>query len=268
VLGLSRRTRWRSPVRHREPRIRHRRTASAAVPLLLALAACVARAVVAARSDIGLGDDGARVVWLEEWLRHPHAVWTGLWLPAHLYLHALFTLVLRDPIRAGVALSAVAAGGSVYLLARSLQATWGRTAAIAGGIAAAALPVSLAYGATPDVNPVFAFFMIAAVAAVWRAARGPQARLWLVTGWFCLATATWMRFESLALVPLVALLLWPRRGWCVGFALAGAAPIVLWNLANAYLSHGGPLVTMSKDPSLGGSPVSLAFGYLGVFWQA
>ena len=37
---------------------------------LLALLTLVARLVVAQKSDIGLGDDGARVAWLLHWLQH------------------------------------------------------------------------------------------------------------------------------------------------------------------------------------------------------
>jgi hypothetical protein len=235
----------------------------AALALLLRLA-------IAARTDVGLGDDGARVVWLEQWLRDPQPVWTGLWLPAHLYLHALFYVVIRDAVWAGVVLSAVAAAGTVWILSSAVESRWGRTAAAVAGITASILPVSLAYGATPDVNPVFAFFVVAAMAAVSRGAR-PGAGRWLLVGWWCLVTATWMRFDSLPLVPLVAALLWPRRLAILLFTLAGVAPLVGWNVVNAMLSQasgGGPLGVMAKDPTLGGSPISLAFGFLGAIWQA
>jgi hypothetical protein len=237
------------------PRLRHALAGAATAPApavanrarglapACAAFALLLRLAIAAGGDAGLGDDGARVVWLEQWLRDPHWVWTGLWLPAHLYLHALFTLVLRDAVWAGIALSAVAAAGTVWIVTRVTQVQWGNAAGAAAGLAASILPVSLAYGATPDVNPVFAFFVVAAVAAVLRARQDGGWR-WLAISGLCLVTATWMRFDSLPLVPLIALLLWPRRLTALLFALAGIAPLIGWNIANALLSRasgGGPL---------------------------
>jgi 4-amino-4-deoxy-L-arabinose transferase-like glycosyltransferase len=223
---------------------------------------------VAARTDIGLGDDGARVFWLLEWWQDPHPVWSGLWLPAHLYLHALLFAVVRDAVWSGVLLSALSAGGTVWILARALEPGWGRWAAGCGALGAALLPVSVAYGATPDVNPVFAFALVASVAAVRHGVQSGRDR-WVVVGWACIAAGTWMRFEALVLVPLVALLLWPRRLAATLFAAAGAAPLAFWNLvAPALLGRESTVAVMSRDPTLGGSPLSLAFSYLGALWVA
>ena len=75
---------------------------------VIAFLACALRIGIGAFSDIGLGDDGARVAWLERWLLDPRPVWWGLWAPGHLYLHALVWLVVRDAVRAGILLSALA----------------------------------------------------------------------------------------------------------------------------------------------------------------
>ncbi len=250
--------------------------------------AVVLRLVLASVSDIGLGDDGARVVWLQQWLQDPHFVWSGLWLPAHLYLHALFYLLVRDAVLSGVLLSAVAAGGTVWILARAVQVRWGD---LAGGVAGALvtlLPVSLAYGANPDVNPVFAFFIVAATAALLQA-RAPSAQSagllaatgatkaparpgfrWFVLAWFCLAIGTWMRFDAIVLVFALAALLLPRRRAAVIFALAGALPFLTWNVAQSMLSqeHKSVVSVIQADPTLGGSLVSISFTFLGALWQA
>ncbi len=237
-------------------------------PALGALA-FLARLVAARFSDIGLGDDGARVFWLESWIESPHAVWSGLWLPAHLYVHALLYSVVRDAVWAGVLLSAIAAGGTVWILARAVEWGWGRRAAACAGVAAALMPVSLAHGATPDVNPVFAFFVVAATAAVWRG-RAAGAGVWLLLGWACLATATWMRFDSIVLVPIVAALLLPR--WIAAglFAVAAGLPLVIWNLVAARLAGegGDAMSVVQQDPTLAGSLVALGFTYMGAIWQA
>jgi len=245
--------------------------------------AVVLRLVAAAVSDIGLGDDGARVVWLQQWLQDPHIVWSGLWLPAHLYLHALFYLLVRDAVLSGVLLSAVAAGGTVWILARAVQVRWGD---LAGGVAGALvtlLPVSLAYGANPDVNPVFAFFIVAATAALLRAREGigspgsspSGARLRhpfrvYALAWFCLAIATWMRFDAIVLVFALAALLLPRWRAAAAFALAAALPFAAWNVAQSRFSHehGSVMSVVQADPTLGGSIVSVGFSFLGALWQA
>ena len=254
----------------------------------LGLFAVLLRLVLAGFADIGLGDDGARVVWLQQWLEAPHLVWSGLWLPAHLYLHALFYLFVRDAVWSGVLLSAVAAGGTVWILARAVQARWGDLAASLAGALAALLPVSLAYGANPDVNPVFAFFIVAATAALLQAREAsardarhsavagvPPAQVshgfrWFFLAWFCLFIATWMRFDAIVLVFALAALLLPRWRAVALFALAASLPFVAWNVAQSRLSHGtgNVMSTVQEDPTLGGSLVSVSFDFLGALWLA
>ena len=282
---------WREPVPGTGRLATHGRSAAAARASLFSLwlapawgfFAVVLRLGVAAVSDIGLGDDGARVVWLQQWLQDPHFVWSGLWLPAHLYLHALFYLLVRDAVLSGVLLSAVAAGGTVWILARQVQARWGD---LAGGVAGALvtlLPVSVAYGANPDVNPVFAFFIVVATAALLRAREEQASSLSIPDGarqrhrfrgyvlaWFCLAIATWMRFDAIVLVFALALLLLPRWRPAVAFALAAALPFAAWNVAQSRLSPeaGSVMSVVQADPTLGGSIVSVGFSFLGALWQA
>jgi len=233
------------------------------------------RIAVAAFSDIGLGDDGARVAWLQQWLEDPHWVWSGLWLPAHLYLHALFNAVIHDLVWSGVLLSACAAGGTVWILTCGVQAHWGSFAAVVAAALATVLPVSLAYGANPDVNPVFAFFVVSSTAAVLRArseyeAQRRTAFRWLFLSWFCLAAASWMRFDCIVLVPAIAVLLWPRRWTAIAFAVAAAVPLVLWNVADSVITQqpGRVMNVVQQDPTLGGSIISQAFTFGGGIWQA
>lgn len=239
------------------------------LPWLLGAGACALRLLLATQADIGLGDDGARVEWLQSWLEHPAPVWTGLWLPGHLYLHALVYLVVRDAVWAGVVLSALAAGGTTAILARALERDWGSAAAWFGGIAVSILPVALAYGATPDVNPVFAFFPVAAVAAVLHAVRGGGARWWAAAV-AAAAWATWCRFDAIGLVPAIGLLLWPRWRQVVAFAVLGLVPFVAWNvLESLHAGQAGHVAQVVKnDPGLSGSLVSHVFSLIGAFWQS
>lgn len=243
--------------------------ATTRLPWVLGVSAAALRIVLATQADLGLGDDGARVAWLESWLQHPAPVWTGLWLPGHLYLHALVYLVVRDAVWAGVVLSALAAGGTTAILTRALERDWGTAAAWFGGVAVSVLPVSLAYGATPDVNPVFAFLPVAAVAAVQCSVRR-GGRRWWVLGVLAAAWATWCRFEAIGLVPAIGLLLWPRWRQVVAFALLGLAPFVAWNvLESLHAGQAGHVAQVVKnDPGLSGSLVSHAFSLIGAFWQS
>lgn len=238
------------------------------IPVLAGVGAVVLRIIAAAFGDVGLGDDGARVVWLERWLLDPAPVWTGMWLPGHLYLHALLNVVARDAVWSGVLLSAFAAGGTVGILTRAVESHWGRVAAASAGFFAAILPVSVAFGATPDVNPVFAFFVIAATAAVLRARNSQRRSMWIL-GWLCIVLATWMRFDSVILVPAIALLLWRRPVQAVAFTVAGLLPLVLWNVADSLITQQPARVmnVVHQDPTLGGSLVSSAFSFGGAIWR-
>jgi hypothetical protein len=253
---------------------------AAARPLRLALVcgavAALLRIVLGAAADVGLGDDGARVAWLQEWLQEPHLVWTGMWLPGHLYVHALFTVILRDAVWAGIVLSALACGGTTALLAHAVARDWGRIAGVTAGILTAILPVSLAHGATPDVNPFFAFCAVAALAAAANAHRGRADRTYRHAGRdfalaaLAIAWATWCRFDAIALVPGIAALFWPQRLRAVAFTVVSLLPFVAWNVADAlHTGQAGHVAqVVSRDPTLVGSKLSLLFSYLGAIWQA
>ncbi len=234
-----------------------------------ALAAAILRLAVASQSDFGLGDDGARAAWLASWLQHPHAVWTGMWLPGHLYLQALVALVVGDPSWSGVVLSALGTAGCAWILVRAVERDWGFHAALATGVIIAISPVSLAHGATADINPMFAFFPIAAVAAIERFLNG-GGRRWLWIGGALLAWSTWCRFDAIVLVPAVAILLWPRRTMLLVFALGSLLPFVLWNAVESMQTGQAAHVArvVQNDPGLRGSLVSLVFSLLGGVWQA
>jgi len=238
-------------------------------PWVLGGFAFVLRLAIATRADIGLGDDGARVAWLQSWLQQPAPVWSGLWLPGHLYLHALVYLVVRDVLWAGVVLSALAAGGATALLVRALERDWGAAAAWFGGLMIAVLPVSLAYGSTPDVNPVFAFFPVAAIAGVQRYLRR-GGRGWWAAAVLAAAWATWCRFEAIGLVPAIALLFWPRFRHLLAFAVLGLVPFLAWNTVEGLQSGqaGHVAQVVKSDPALGGSLVSHLFSLIGAFWQS
>lgn len=228
--------------------------------------AVLARLVLGAAGDPGLGDDGARVAWLLEWLQAPHLVWSGLWLPGHLYLHAFFWLVLRDAVWAGIVLSALASGGTTALLAHAAGRDWGRAAGWGAGIATAILPVSLAHGSTPDVNPVFTFLAVAAMAAAMHAGRWRG----FVLAALASAWATWCRFDAIAIVPGVAAMLWPHRLRAIALAVVSLVPFVLWNVADMLRTGqaGHVAQVVQQDPTLRGAPLSLAFSFLGGLWQA
>lgn len=239
------------------------------IPPAAAILAFALRLVVARQSDIGLGDDGARVAWLQSWVQHPGMVWSGMWLPAHLYLHALIFAIVRDAVWAGIALSALAAGGTAWILTHSVTRTWGGHAGVVTALTVSCLPVSLAYGSNPDVNPVFAFFVVASMASVSRGAR-KSSWAWVLLGWFCLAIATWMRFDSLLLVPAIGLLLWPRLRAILVFVVSASLPLLVWNFVDSLVSHraGHVVSTIRSDPTLQGSLISNAFSYSGAIWQA
>ena len=232
------------------------------------LLAFLVRIAVASVSDIGMGDDGARVVWLQHWLQDPKPILSGVWLPAHLYLHALFNLFIRDPVWSGVVLSASAAGGTTWILTRAVEEVWGRRAAVVTAVTGSILPISVAYGANPDNNPVFAFLVVAATAAVLRAARSDSKR-WLVVGWLLLSTATWMRYDALPLVPVLGLLLWPRRLLSVLFVCASLLPMAIWTVADSLITQttGNVVGVILQDPSLKMSAAARAFHALGAVWH-
>lgn len=235
----------------------------------VAVATFAARVAVGVRSDVGLGDDGSRVIWLLDWLEHPQFVRTGLWAPGHLYLHALVWVVVRDAVRAGVVLGALASAGTVWLLGREVERTWGRIAGASAAVFVAVLPVSSAFGSTPDVNPVFAFLCAATVACAARASR-TGAWGWLGLGWVCAAFASWSRFEAFLLVPAFALPLWPRWRLAFAFGLACALPALVWN-GLLYLESGQALRVLSAvqaDRTLAQPRTSQVFGFLGAWWQA
>ena len=235
---------------------------------LLALLTLVARLVVSARSDIGLGDDGARVAWLQLWLQDPEPVPRELWGPGHLYLHALFWLVFRDAVRAGIVLSALASAATVLLLGRTVERGWGRAAGTLAALLVAVLPVTSAHAATPDVNPVFAFLCVAAVCCARRGTCGSM--LWLVLGWVCVFFAAWSRFETFLLVPAFAAPLWPRWRRGLLFALACLLPSVLWALA-VQQAHGDFMRlfhTLKVDPTLSRPLGSRVFDFLWAGWLA
>jgi hypothetical protein len=139
----------------------------------------------------------------------------------------------------------------------------------------------MAYGSNPDVNPVFAFFVVAATASLLRSLRSTQSGLgtdgswlrrnwfWLLTSWLCLALASWMRFDTLVLVPALAALLLPRWRLALGFAVAAVLPLVLWNVADSILTQqaGRVMQVVSRDPTLEGSILSVGFSFLGAVWQ-
>lgn len=253
-------------------------TAAEAMRLAVACGAVAAilRLVLGAFADVGLGDDGARVAWLQEWMRAPHLVWTGMWLPGHLYVHAVFTWIVRDAVWGGIALSALASGATTAILAHAVARDWGRVAGIAAGLATAILPVSLAHGATPDVNPFFAFCAVASLAA---AAAAHRARALVVEAnagrdfalaSIAIAWATWCRFDAIALVPGVAALFWPQRLRALAFTVVSLLPFVAWNVADAlHTGQAGHVAQVVRnDPTLVGSRLSLIFSYLGALWQA
>lgn len=231
--------------------------------------ALVLRLLIARFADIGLGDDGARVAWLEQWLQHPGLVWSGLWTPGHLYLHAAMNVLIRNPVWSGVALSALASGITVGVLTRSVERDWGRFAALCGGVTMSLLPVSLAHGSTPDINPVFALFPVVALASAQQYVhRGSPRWLWLgclLAGW-----ATWCRYEAIALVPAIALVLWPRwKAMCL-FVVGAFLPVVVWawmeSRASGQLGHVAHV--MQNDPGLQGNNASHLFSLMGAVWQA
>ena len=235
---------------------------------LVALLTLVARLVVAQKSDIGLGDDGARVAWLLHWLQHPEPVPRELWGPGHLYLHALFWLVFRDAVRAGIVLSALSSAATVFLLGRTVERHWGRAAGTLAALFVAVLPVTNAHAATPDVNPVFAFLCVAAVCCAQRSAQGSF--LWLVLGWVCVFFAAWSRFETFLLVPAFAAPLWRRWRRALVFALACLLPSVLWAAA-VQQAHGDFMRlfhTLKVDPTLSRPLGSRVFDFLWAGWLA
>ncbi len=218
--------------------------------LPLAVTTLAARLLAGAWSDVGRGDDGARVAWLQGWLANPELVPTELWAPGHLYLHALVRLVVRDAVWAGIVLGSMASAGTVWLLGREVQRSWGATAGSLAALLVAVLPVASAHGATPDVNPVFACLCVAVLTCVRRARSGPAACLWLA--WICVFLAAWSRFETIFLVPAFALPLLPRWRRVVFFAAACTLPTWLWMLA-LYREHGAfwhVVRTLRADPTL------------------
>jgi hypothetical protein len=235
----------------------------------LAIAAGALRLVISRISDQGLGDDGARVVWLERWLRHPEPIWSGYWAPGHLYIQALLRLVVGDSIRAGILLSALAATGTAWILARRAESVWGRASAVLVVCFAGLSPVSVAYGATPDVNPVFAFAVVASVAAARRATSPGRTGPWLAVSWIAFAVAAWSRFEAFLLAPAVALALWPRRRTALVHGASLLVPTLVWSLGD-WLSTGQAarvVSAVSHDPALQGSRAALLFTYSGAWWQ-
>lgn len=241
-------------------------TASGWVIAALALATLVARLLVSAWSDIGLGDDGARVAWLLRWLRDPEWVPRELWAPGHLYLHALVWLVVRDAVRAGILLSALASAATVWLLGRAVQREWGTQAGVLAALLVGVLPVASAHGATPDVNPVFACLCVAAVCCVVRAARGSSA--WLLCAWVCVFFASWSRFETFILAPAFAAPLWPHRRRALVFLIACLLPALAWGIA-VHMAHGDALRmfrTLQVDPTLMRPLASRLFDLLWSAW--
>ncbi len=232
----------------------------------LALATLVARLVASAWSDVGLGDDGARVAWLLRWLQDPELVPRELWAPGHLYLHALVWLVVRDAVRAGILLSALASAATVWLLGRAIQKEWGTTAGVLAALLVAVLPVASAHGATPDVNPVFACLCVVAVCCVVRAARGKSA--WLLCAWVCVFFASWSRFEAFILAPAFAAPLLPRWRRALAFMSACLLPAVAWGIA-VHVANGDALRlfrTLQVDPTLMRPLASRVFDLLWSAW--
>lgn len=239
------------------------------VPLACALLSLAVRLVAATYADIGLGDDGARVFWLRQWLQDPHPVWSGLWVPAPLYLHALVWSLVRDTVWAGIWTSALAAAGATWILVRAVQEDWGKGAAVFAGAAMALLPVSVAYGSNPDVNPVFAFGVVAAIGAARRFSQTSRRR-WVLVSWLALAVASWSRLETLFLVPGVALVYAPRWRTAFAFALLALVPVAAWHLGDYVATREAARVVhvIQRDPALQSSVPAAMFSFLGAVWQA
>ena len=243
-------------------------TRSSQWALVWAGVALISRLVAAAFSDLGLGDDGARVFWLEEFRQNPQPIWSGLWMPGHLYMHALVGLVVRDAAWAGVVLSALAASGTVWILTRAVERDWGRTAAACAGGAIVFQPVALAYGANPDVNPVFAFGIVAAVGALDRARRTSRRR-WFIVAWMSASLAAWCRLEAVFLLPFLALPLWPRRRAMLAFIAASVVAPLAWYTTDFFATGrtANMVQVMQDDPSLSTSISGAIFSFFGIVWQ-
>lgn len=225
--------------------------------------------LIGARSDIGLGDDGARVAWLQQWLLDPRPVWSGLWAPGYLYLHALWWLVTRDAIWAGILMSAFACGGTAWILGRSVERNWGAAAGICAAGGVTLLPVAVSYGSVPDVCPVFSFLIVATIAALGRYASSGR-RVWLGFAWLALAVASWSRFETSLLIPGILVPLWPKRRVAAWFGFAALLPTIVWH-SLPYLSQGSAPNVVSAvfhDEWLRSrATASAVFTFFGGWWQ-
>ena len=212
-------------------------------------------------SDIGMGDDGARVVGLQEWLLDPSRSCRAGGCPASLSARALQPGSFATPC-GPVSFFRECSWRTTWILTRASRRC-GVDALVVAAATGSILPVQVAYGANPDNNPVFAFFVVAATAAVLRGARSDSKR-WLAVGCFLLATATWMRYDALPLVPVVGLLLWPRRLRSILFVCASLLPMVFWTVADSLISQktGNVVGVILQDPSLNMSVTAKAFHQL------
>src|SRR5262245_2917261 len=235
----------------------------------IAVAAFLLRIGIGAISDIGLGDDGARVAWLKGWLLEPRPIWWGLWAPGHLYLQALAWLLVRDEIRAGILLSALASGGLAWILGQSVKRSWGQAAGACAAIGAAVLPVGVAYGATPDVSAPFAFLIVAAIASVGRYVREGR-RVWIILALLAIAFASWSRFETFLLIPGIVAPLWHRRTRALWFGMVALVPTLVWHsLRHLFPTEATPSIVrvVLHDPWLVQRPLIPAlFSFLGGLW--
>ena len=135
------------------------------------------------------------------------------------------------------ALATALAAWSLYGLARRRE---GVAVALLSVAAFALFPLTCRYGRAfqPDA------MMLAGVLVglrCWDEFEAGNGRGWLVLGWLALATGLALKIVwASALVPLIAVVIRPRRGWKIALALAAVLPALLWYVhAAVLLSAGG-----------------------------
>lgn len=174
-----------------------------------------------------------RIVDALEWLEHPWFITAGVWGPLHTYALAFALFLYDNPVVAPQALHALAssaAGVFFYLFVRN---AFGPAGAFATACAFQLYPVLLRYSLVAASESLVVLFVTAGMYFVERSRDGAGTLLPAAIGGIAITLACATRYEPWVLVPLFALVLWPRWKALVVFLIAAGVFPVYWMVGNA-----------------------------------
>jgi len=144
------------------------------------------------------GDAMARVLLTAMWLQHPSLqVIFGVYPPGHFWLIAAFTLLFRDVMVAGRALSLVLGIASLLLVGRLARLLYGETAGLLSLVAFSFYTLHIAYSTTSSSEVSYLFFLLLGMYFFFSSLSGgsPEVRLISLAG-IAMSIAGSIRYEA------------------------------------------------------------------------